>query len=189
MRRHACLRKTPIRYIRIGRVAGARNESASEKLCRTGTGYEIRAGCCPLVLQSTGIDTYKLMPKLHLIGRIGSIKKENRLLRMGVLGAGLIAQAAHLKACKKARNIELYALCDSAADLVTKVASTFEPSKTYTDADALLAEGFADVILKGVPPIGAQIEGGLAALRALSAISHSVKTGERVLLAETPGNV
>jgi predicted dehydrogenase len=80
----------------------------------------------------------------------GSIKKEDRLLRMGVLGAGLIAQAAHLEACKKARNIELYALCDSAADLVTKVASIFEPSKTYTDADALLADDKVEAVIVAV---------------------------------------
>lgn len=50
-------------------------------------------------------------------------------------------------------------------------------------------EGFADVILKGVPATGASVDDGLAALRALSAISHSVKTGERVALSEAPGSV
>ena len=45
------------------------------------------------------------------------MKKEDRLLRVGVLGAGLIAQAAHLEACKKARNVELYALCDAPQDM------------------------------------------------------------------------
>ena len=35
-----------------------------------------------------------------------------RRLRIGVLGAGQIAQAAHLEACRKANNAELYALCE-----------------------------------------------------------------------------
>ena len=49
------------------------------------------------------------------------MKKDDRLLRVGVLGAGLIAQAAHLEACKKARNVELYALCDAAHDLRDRI--------------------------------------------------------------------
>jgi predicted dehydrogenase len=68
------------------------------------------------------------------------LKKQDRLLRVGVLGAGLIAQAAHLQACKKARNVELYGLCDVAKDLLNKVASVFEPTKTFTDFDAMLGD-------------------------------------------------
>jgi hypothetical protein len=34
-------------------------------------------------------------------------EKEKRLLRIGVLGCGPIAQIAHLDACRKARNAEL----------------------------------------------------------------------------------
>jgi len=46
----------------------------------------------------------------------------------------------NLEACKKARNVELYALCDAAQDLVGKVASVFEPKKTFSDYDAMLAD-------------------------------------------------
>ena len=48
------------------------------------------------------------------------MKKEQRLLRVGVLGRGPISQAAHLDAALKARNAELDALCDLAEDLVQK---------------------------------------------------------------------
>ncbi|HEY5704920.1 MAG TPA: Gfo/Idh/MocA family oxidoreductase [Terrimicrobiaceae bacterium] len=75
------------------------------------------------------------------------MKREKDLLRVGVLGAGLIAQAAHLEACKKARNVELYALCDAAPDLLAKVASRFEPAKTYGDYDALLADKDLDAVI------------------------------------------
>ncbi len=78
------------------------------------------------------------------------MKKEERLLRVGVLGAGLIAQAAHLEACRKARNVELYALCDAAKDLVGKVASVYEPRKTFTDYDALLADENVEAIIVAV---------------------------------------
>lgn len=78
------------------------------------------------------------------------MKKEDRLLRVGVLGAGLIAQAAHLEACKKARNVELYALCDAAKDLVGKVASVFEPKKTFTDYDAMLADENVEAVIVAI---------------------------------------
>ena len=57
-------------------------------------------------------------------------------LRVGVLGAGQIAQAAHLEACRKAGNAELYALCDAAEDLLGPVAAAHRPRVTYTDYDA-----------------------------------------------------
>ena len=37
----------------------------------------------------------------------------DRRLRVGVLGAGPIAQFGHLEGCRKARNAELYAICDA----------------------------------------------------------------------------
>src|SRR5438093_5429164 len=81
------------------------------------------------------------------MGRKELLEKEERLLRVGVLGAGLIAQAAHLDACKKARNVELYALCDAAHDLVAKVASVFEPRKTFNDYDAMLADKKVEAVI------------------------------------------
>jgi predicted dehydrogenase len=44
------------------------------------------------------------------------MKKEDRLLRVGVLGCGPISQFAHFEACRRARNAELYAICDRATD-------------------------------------------------------------------------
>ncbi|MBV8379111.1 MAG: Gfo/Idh/MocA family oxidoreductase [Verrucomicrobia bacterium] len=76
--------------------------------------------------------------------------KEDRLLRVGVLGAGLIAQAAHLQACKKARNVELYALCDAAADLLEKVAAVSEPRKTFASYEALLDDRQVEAIIIAV---------------------------------------
>ena len=78
------------------------------------------------------------------------MKKEDRLLRVGVLGAGLIAQAAHLEACKKARNVELYALCDAAQDLRDKVAAVFQPKKTLSDYDAMLADEQVEAVIVAI---------------------------------------
>jgi hypothetical protein len=40
------------------------------------------------------------------------MNKDDRRLRLGLLGCGPISQAAHLDAIRKARNAYLYAICD-----------------------------------------------------------------------------
>lgn len=78
------------------------------------------------------------------------MQKETRLLRIGVLGAGPIAQAAHFEACRKARNAELYAICDAAEDLLAKMASIHAPRVVYRDYDALLADPQVEAVLIAV---------------------------------------
>lgn len=53
----------------------------------------------------------------------------------------------------------------------------------------LQIEGFADTILHGKPMLGAGIDDGVAAVRAMVALSRSAATGERVRLAEVKGGV
>src|SRR5262249_30538095 len=77
------------------------------------------------------------------------MKKENRLLRVGVLGCGPIAQMAHLDACRKARNAELYAICDLAGDLLAKMASIHEPRVAYRDLDEMLADPQLEAVIIG----------------------------------------
>ena len=50
-----------------------------------------------------------------------NVKKEEKCLKVGVLGCGIINQAAHLIGCSKARNIHLQAICDVAEDLLRKL--------------------------------------------------------------------
>jgi predicted dehydrogenase len=71
----------------------------------------------------------------------------DRMLRVGVLGAGPIAQFAHLEACRKARNAELHALCDAAPDLLERVAGAHRPRVTYGDYDAMLADPDVDAVV------------------------------------------
>jgi predicted dehydrogenase len=73
--------------------------------------------------------------------------KENRLLRIGVLGAGPIAQAAHLPDTRKARNAELYAICDLAPDLLEKVSAQHFPQKIYGDYDQMLADPQVEAVI------------------------------------------
>jgi len=78
------------------------------------------------------------------------MNKESRLLRVGVLGCGPIAQFAHFDACRKARNAELYAICDVAEDLLTRMAAIHEPRKTFRDFDAMLADPQVEAVIIAV---------------------------------------
>ncbi len=76
-----------------------------------------------------------------------TIEKEARQLRIGVLGCGPIAQAAHFEACRKARNAELYAICDLAEDLVARMSAIHEPRVTYQDYGAMLADPQVEAVI------------------------------------------
>src|SRR3954447_10070995 len=78
------------------------------------------------------------------------MNKEERLLRIGVLGCGPIAQFAHFDACRKARNAELYAICDSAEDLVQRMAAVHQPCVTYATYDAMLADPQVEAVIVAV---------------------------------------
>ena len=71
----------------------------------------------------------------------------SRRLRVGVLGAGQIAQAAHFDSCTKAANAELYAVCDVADDLRERMAIVHGAAQTFKDYDAMLADPNVDAVI------------------------------------------
>ena len=78
------------------------------------------------------------------------MRKEPRLLRVGVLGCGPISQFAHFEACRKARNAELYAICDVAEDLLERMAAVHYPHVIYADYGAMLADPNVEAVIVGV---------------------------------------
>lgn len=78
------------------------------------------------------------------------MRKEARLLRIGVLGCGPISQFAHFDACQKAKNAELYAICDVSADLRERMAAWRQPKKSYGDFSAMLADADVEAIIIAV---------------------------------------
>ena len=96
------------------------------------------------------------------------IVKQDKRLNIGILGCGPIAQFAHFESALKAKNINLYAICDVAADLVQRMGDTYLPVKRFDDYDAMLADPHVDAVIIAtsdsfhVP----------AALKALSADKH-----------------
>ena len=124
------------------------------------------------------------------------IKKEARRLRVGVLGAGPIAQFAHLDASVKARNADLYAICDAAPDLLARMAAVYAPHKTFTDFDAMLADPELEAVIVAtsdawhVPMSIRALDAGKAvlcekpigvAVAEVEALSEVVKRSGRVL--------
>ncbi len=75
------------------------------------------------------------------------IKKQERLLKVGVLGCGPIAQFAHFESCQKARNATLYAICDVADDLVDRMSAIYQPERKYLDYDAMLADPQIEAVI------------------------------------------
>ncbi len=94
--------------------------------------------------------------------------KDERRLRIGVLGAGQIAQAAHFESCTKARNADLAAICDVAADLRARMAVTHGVAKTFGDYDEMLADPEIDAVIIAT----ADAFHVPASLRALAAGKH-----------------
>jgi predicted dehydrogenase len=78
------------------------------------------------------------------------MKKESRLLRIGVLGCGPISQFAHFDATRKSRNAELYAICDLADDLRTKMAAIHDPKVAYKNFEDMLADSQVEAVIIGV---------------------------------------
>src|SRR5919106_1274179 len=93
---------------------------------------------------------------------------DQRMLRVGVLGAGQISQAAHFEACRKAKNAELYAICDVAEELLERMFAVHAPRKAYADYDAMLADPDVDAIIIAIAD---QFHAPMA-LRALEAGKH-----------------
>jgi predicted dehydrogenase len=70
-------------------------------------------------------------------------------LRIGILGCGPISQIAHFDACRKARNAELYAICDLADDLLDKMAAIHDPRVTYRNLNDMLADPKVEAVIIG----------------------------------------
>ncbi len=75
------------------------------------------------------------------------VHKDARRLKIGVLGCGPIAQAAHLESCAKARNADLYAICDVAPDLLERMKWTHAPQRTYSDYAEMLADPSVEAVI------------------------------------------
>lgn len=79
-----------------------------------------------------------------------NIKKENELVKIGVLGAGQISQAAHFDSVRRSKNAELYAICDVDEYLLREMDNIYHPTKVYNDYDEMLDDPKIDAVIIGI---------------------------------------
>ena len=75
------------------------------------------------------------------------MNSSNKILKIGILGCGPIAQFAHFEACQKGKNVELYAICDAAHDLRRRIATIWRPKKVYADYQKMLDDADLDAVI------------------------------------------
>jgi predicted dehydrogenase len=77
----------------------------------------------------------------------GTLKKEDRRLRVGILGCGPISQFAHLESAQKAKNVTLRAVCDADESLAQRFGMFYDAEKIYLDYDKMLADDSLDAVI------------------------------------------
>jgi predicted dehydrogenase len=90
---------------------------------------------------------------------------DDRRLKVGILGCGPISQAAHFESAAKAKNAELYAICDLADDLRARMAAVHAPAKSFRDYDEMLADPALDAVVIATSD-AFHVEAAATALRA-----------------------
>jgi predicted dehydrogenase len=71
--------------------------------------------------------------------------------RIGVVGAGAIAQLAHLPVLSKMRGAQLVAICDNDGAKARALADRFGAADTFTDIEDLLESGALDAVVIATP--------------------------------------
>ena len=104
------------------------------------------------------------------------MKKTPDPVRIGVLGCGMISQAAHFESCQKARNARLYAICDAADDLRSRMAQIWEPEAAYAKYDEMLADPKVEAVIIGI-----------ADQFHVSAAAQAIEAGKHVLVEKPLG--
>lgn len=93
------------------------------------------------------------------------LKKDDRQLKLGILGAGPIAQLAHFESASKARNVELYAVCDVADDLRDRMARSYDVHHSFAQYEEMLADPELDAVIVATSD-SFHVQAALAAIRA-----------------------
>lgn len=75
----------------------------------------------------------------------------NDPIRVGVIGAGAIAQVAHLPVLRRLAGVEVAAICDNDVVKAQALAARFEVKDTYDDIEEVLRYGNVDVVVICTP--------------------------------------
>src|SRR2546422_4474679 len=105
----------------------------------------------------------------------------NDPIRVGVIGAGAIAQVAHLPALRRMAGVEVVAICDNDIAKARALAGRFEVRDSYDDIEDVLRYASADAVVICTPNHLHEIH----AMAALAAGAHVLC--ERPLALTAPG--
>jgi len=74
--------------------------------------------------------------------------ENNRVIKIGIIGCGGIANGKHMPALKKQKDVEMVAFCDIIPEKAEAAAAKFgvEGAKTYVDYKELLADPTIDAV-------------------------------------------
>lgn len=113
-------------------------------------------------------------------------------LGIGMVGAGMIGQLAHMANFRELPDCRLVALAELRPELGRQAAERFGIEALYDDHDALLADPRVDavVVVTRRPATGAVVEAALTAGRHVLSekpMAHTVEQAERLLAAVSPG--
>jgi len=72
-------------------------------------------------------------------------------LRVGIVGAGAIAQIAHMPVLRKLKGVQVAAICDSDGPKARALATRFGIGANFTDIEELLEFGEVDVVVVCTP--------------------------------------
>ena len=99
-------------------------------------------------------------------GGTGSIRPAgDRVLRVGIIGTGGIAQGAHIPGYQNAEGVELFAACDVIEERARAMAEKFDIPHVFTDYNQMLQLPELDVVSVCTPPF-AHKDAAIAALQA-----------------------
>jgi predicted dehydrogenase len=93
------------------------------------------------------------------------VQKDPRLLGIGILGCGPIAQLAHLESVQKGRNVRLAAVCDRDEGLAGKFGTFYGAGKIFNDYDRMLADPDVKAVIVATSD-AFHVPAALAALKA-----------------------
>ena len=75
-----------------------------------------------------------------------------KLLRVGIVGCGQIAQESHIPALRKSKGVEIAAVCDTDENLARRIASKYKINRAYADFNKMLINEQLDVVNICTPP-------------------------------------
>jgi predicted dehydrogenase len=76
----------------------------------------------------------------------------SRRIKLGIVGAGHIAERTHLPVLTRLRNVAVSAICDHNDEVAQRVANRFHIPRAYTDLDEMLEQEPLDVVDILTPP-------------------------------------